>query len=57
MIHMPQNMENFPNPQNNIHESSLASKVDIENKKISSMVPTDWERTKIVEKTQEHLWF
>ena len=28
----------------------MVFQVDIENKKISSIVPTDWERTKIVEK-------
>lgn len=30
MTHMPQNMENFPNPQNNTHESVPASRVEIE---------------------------
>jgi hypothetical protein len=28
----------------------MVFEVDVENKKITSMVPTDWERTKIVEK-------
>jgi hypothetical protein len=28
----------------------MVFEVDVENKKIASMVPTDWERTRIVEK-------
>jgi hypothetical protein len=31
----------------------MVFEVDVENKKITSMVPTDWERTKIVEKAQK----